>query len=107
MLLKTPSKFKQSHGGTPKPQTALDAPFVRGPFLIKNILYLTARRVIRAHLQVLDIKYFPRQPLEATVRVLVALKTLSMIRCVVCDDVYYTISTCIDMWSGTVCAPTI
>jgi hypothetical protein len=33
LLLKTPYKFKKSYGGTPEPQTAQDAPWLRGPSL--------------------------------------------------------------------------
>jgi hypothetical protein len=30
LLLETPYKFKKSYGGTPEPQTAQDAPWLRG-----------------------------------------------------------------------------
>jgi hypothetical protein len=33
LLLKTPYKFKNSYGGTPEPQTAQNAPSLRGPSL--------------------------------------------------------------------------
>ena len=33
LLSKTPYKFKNSYGGTPEPQTAQDAPWLRGPSL--------------------------------------------------------------------------
>ena len=33
MLLKTTYKFKKSYGGAPEPQTAQDAPWLRGPSL--------------------------------------------------------------------------
>ena len=34
LQLKTPYKFKKSYGGTPEPQTAQDAPWLRG---LKNL----------------------------------------------------------------------
>jgi hypothetical protein len=33
VLLKIPCKFKTLYGGTPEPQTAQDAPWLRGPSL--------------------------------------------------------------------------
>jgi hypothetical protein len=32
LLLKIPSKFKKSYGGTPEPQTTQDAPWLDGPY---------------------------------------------------------------------------
>ena len=36
LLSKTPYRFKKSYGGTPEPQTAWDAPRLRGPSLKKS-----------------------------------------------------------------------
>jgi hypothetical protein len=33
LLLKIPYKFKESYGGTPEPQTPVDAPWLHGPSL--------------------------------------------------------------------------
>jgi hypothetical protein len=39
LLLEIPYKFKKSYGGTPEPQTAQDAPWLRGPSLKKSVKF--------------------------------------------------------------------